>query len=440
MLRNRKRYLVYGGLFIMMLISYVDRINLSVAAGPISRAYGLDTIAMGYLLSAYLWAYLIFLIPVGVAVDRWGARGVTAGSLAVWSGGGMLTGLSTGFGAMVGSRLVLGAGEAAGYPAGGRAIREWAPRSERGMAAAWLNSGAYAGPAIGALAVGWIVTEFGWRESFLITSGIGMVVALLWYLLYRTPEEANWLGGAERNLILRERDAASDHQNRSEKVRATLAVLLRSKTMWGLALAQGCAGYTLYLFMSWLPTYLAKSRDLDVLKSGTFTAVPYAAAVVLGLLLGRLSDRFLKRESLNGGGRRKIIVICMLCSAVILIAPFVSATWALLVLFSISLTCVSTAMAMNIALTNDLLTNGGRAGVAISVLIFGGNTFGLLAPIVTGYAVSATGSFTTAFGIAGFLLLVGTTLILTLTRNPIDAPTQPATTRPVRAGALSTGK
>src|ERR1700716_3022172 len=208
MLRDTKRYLVYGGLFVMVLISYVDRINLSVAAGPISRAYGLDTIAMGYLLSAYLWTYLIFLIPVGAAVDRWGARQVTAGSLAVWSGGGVLTGLATGFGTMVGSRLLLGAGEAASYPAGGRAIREWAPRSERGLAAAWLNSGAYAGPAIGALAVGWIVTEFGWRASFLITGGIGVVVAVLWYLLYRTPEKATWLGGPERDLILRERDAA----------------------------------------------------------------------------------------------------------------------------------------------------------------------------------------------------------------------------------------
>jgi MFS family permease len=440
MLPNTKRYLVYGGLFVMMLISYVDRINLSVAAGPISHAYGLDTIAMGYLLSAYLWTYLIFLIPVGAAVDRWGARGVAAGSLAVWSGGGVLTGLATGFGTMVGSRLVLGAGEAASYPAGGRAIREWAPRSERGLAAAWLNGGAYAGPAIGALAVGWIVTEFGWRASFLITGGIGVVVAVLWYLLYRTPEKATWLGGPERDLILRERDAAPNQQNRPEKLWASLAVLLRSKTMWGLALAQGCAGYTLYLFMSWLPTYLATSRGLDVLKSGAFTAVPYAAAVVLGLLLGRLSDVFLKRGSLDGGGRRKIIAICLLCSAVILIAPFMSATWVLLVLFSISLTCVSTAMAMNIALTNDLLANGGRAGVAVSVLIFGGNSFGVLAPIVTGYAVSATGSFTTAFGIAGLLLLVGTTVILTLTRNPIDAPTEPTTVRPVSAGALETGK
>ena len=83
----------------------------------------------------------------------------------MWSGGGVLTGLATGFGTMVGSRLVLGAGEPASYPAGGRAIREWAPRSERGLAAAWLNGGAYAGPAIGALAVGWIVTEFSYRDN-----------------------------------------------------------------------------------------------------------------------------------------------------------------------------------------------------------------------------------------------------------------------------------
>jgi ACS family glucarate transporter-like MFS transporter len=438
-LPNTKRYLVYGGLFVMMLISYVDRINLSVSVGSISRTYGLGTVATGYLLSAYLWTYLIFVIPVGAAVDRWGARRVTAGSLAVWSGGGMLTGLATGFGAIVGSRLVLGAGEAAGYPAGGRAIREWAPRSERGLAAAWLNSGAYAGPAIGALAVGWIVTELGWRASFLITGGIGLVVAMLWYLLYRPPEQATWLGGTERDMILRDRDAAPNPQNRPEKFRASVAVLLRSKTMWGLALAQGCAGYTLYLFMSWLPTYLATSRGLDVIKSGAFTAVPYAAAVVLGLLLGRLSDVFLRRSSLGSGGRRKIIAICLLCSAVILFAPFVSATWVLLVLFSVSLTCVSTAMAMCIALTNDLLANGGRAGVAVSVLIFGGNTFGVLAPIVTGYAVSATGSFTTAFGIAGLLLLVGTTVILTLTRNPIDAPPPATTARPVSAGPLETG-
>lgn len=432
MLQNRKRYLVYGGLFVMMLISYIDRQNLSVAVGSIGKAYHLSPVAIGYLLSANLWSYLIVLVPLGAATDRWGVRWVTAGSLLVWSLGGIGTGLAAGFGALIGSRLVLGAGEAASYPVGGSAIRQWAPRSERGMAAAWLNSGAYAGPAIGAVAVGWIVTAFGWRASFVITGALGVVAAFLWFWWYRTPENTGGLSGAERELILRERDADQDTQAK-EPFRAVMGVLLRSRSMWGLALAQGCAGYTLYLFLTWLPTYLATARGLSVLKSGMFTAVPYAAAVVLGLLLGRVSDAVLRRGDLAGGGRRRLIAACQLCSAVILVTPFVSRTWILLVLFSISLTCVSTAMGMNIALTNDLLATASRAGVAVSVLIFGGNLFGLLAPIVTGYAVSATGSFSAAFAIAGILLLVGTTVTLTLTRRPIDAPVGPASF-PLRAG------
>ncbi|HET6501411.1 MAG TPA: MFS transporter [Amycolatopsis sp.] len=438
MLQHRKRYLVYGGMFVLMLVSYVDRINLSIAAKPIANAYGLSTIAVGYLLSAYLWTYLVFLIPLGFAVDRWGARRVTAASMVLWSAGGALTGVAGGFASMLGSRMVLGAGEAAGYPAGGRVIREWAPRSERGLAAAWLNGGAYAGPAIGAVVVGWVVTQFGWQQSFLVTGAVGLVIAALWYVLYRGPERAGWISGTERELILRERDDAPVQGSGREKARASLRVLLRSKTMWGLLLTQGCAGYTLYLFMSWLPTYLASSRGLDVLKSSAFTAVPYAAAAVLGLALGKASDAFLRRSHLASGGRRKIIAVCTLLSAVILAAPFVTATWLLLALFSVSLTCVSTAMAMNIALTNDLLTDGSRSGVAVSVLIFGGNTFGLLAPIVTGYAVAATSSFSTAFGIAGLLLLIGTTLILTMTRRPIDTATTVAA--PTAGAAIPTRK
>jgi MFS family permease len=438
MLQHRKRYLVYGGMFVLMLVSYLDRINLSVAAKPIANAYGLSTIAVGYLLSAYLWSYLVFLIPLGFAVDRWGARRITAASMAIWSVGGALTGVAGGFTSMLGSRMVLGVGEAAGYPAGGRVIREWAPRSERGLAAAWLNGGAYAGPAIGAVAVGWIVTAFGWQQSFLISGGLGLVIAVLWYLLYRSPEQAKWISGTERELILREREETPVKDSARENSWASLRILLRSKTMWGLLLTQGCAGYTLYLFMSWLPTYLASSRGLDVLKSGAFTAVPYAVAVVLGLALGRASDAFLRRSHLASGGRRKIIAVCTLLSAVILVTPAVSATWLLLALFSLSLTCVSTAMAMNIALTNDLLRDGSRSGVAISVLIFGGNGFGLLAPIVTGYAVAATGSFSTAFGIAGLLLLIGTTLILAMTRRPIDAATH--TTAPTGGAGIPTRK
>jgi MFS family permease len=415
----KKRYFVYAGMFAMMAISYVDRINLAVAAPAIAKAYDLSPVQMGYVFSSYLWTYLIFLVPMGMAVDRWGARRIGAGSLFVWSIGGAATGLIGGLGSLLGARMLLGVGEAAGYPVGGRVIREWAPVAERGRAASWLNGGAYAGLAIGAVVVGWLVSGLGWRESFLITGGVGLLAALAWWALYRTPEQARWLSREERELLGKEPAARQDVAPVSAT--SSLAMLLRSRTMWGLALTQGCAGYTLYLFMSWLPTYLATSRNLDVVSSGLFTAVPYAAAVVLGLMLGKVSDSYLRNAEVGLDARRRMVAACLVLSSVILLTPLVTATWLLLTLFSISLTCVSTAMGMCIALTNDLLHDGRGAGVAVSFLIFGGNSFGVLAPIVTGYVVAATGTFSAAFLLAGVLLLVGSVTVLTLTRRPIDA-------------------
>ena len=419
----KRRFLVYAGIFVMMALCYVDRINLSVAAKSIAASYGLSPVQLGFIFSSFLWTYLVCLVPMGMVVDRFGARSVTAGSLLVWSVAGALTGFATTYTGLFASRLTLGIGEAASYPAGGRVIREWAPQSERGIAAAILNSGAYAGLAMGAPVVGWLVSEFGWRESFYATGAAGIVLALAWYAIYRTPERATWLSPAERAHILAGRG--------TDTPRATggpaIGSLLRSPSMWGLALTQGCAGYTLYLFMTWLPTYLADTRGMDVMKSGTFAAIPYAAAVPLGLLLGVVSDRFLRRTGTAGGARRRIIAGALLVSSVILLTPYVTDIWLILALFSISLTCVSTAMGMNIALTNDLLVDGAQAGAATSLLILGGNSFGIVAPIATGYIVASPLGYSGAFVVAGVLLLAGVATALLLTRKPIGGePTAPS--------------
>ncbi len=412
---QKRRFLVYAGIFVMMALCYVDRINLSVAAKSIAASYGLSPVQLGFIFSSFLWTYLVCLVPLGMAVDRWGARSVTAGALLVWSVAGALTGLSTTYAGLFASRLALGVGEAASYPACGRVIREWAPQSERGIAASILNSGAYAGLAIGAPVVGWLVSSFGWRESFYITGATGVVLSIVWFFVYRTPEQARWLGQAERAHIVAGQGAAAARATGSPAIGA----LLRSPSMWGLALTQGCAGYTLYSFMTWLPTYLADTRGLDVMKSGAFSAVPYAAAVPLGLLLGVASDRFLKRSGTESGERRRLIAGALLVSSVILLTPYVTNIWLILGLFSISLTCVSTAMGMNIALTNDLLVDGSQAGAATSLLILGGNSFGIVAPIATGYIVASPLGYSGAFVVAGVLLLAGVATSLLLTRSPI---------------------
>ena len=418
---QRRRYLVYAGTFLMMALCYVDRINLSVAAKAIATTYGLSSVQMGFIFSAFLWTYLVCLVPLGLAVDRWGSRTTTAVCLFVWSVAGALTGAATSYVGLFASRLALGVGEAVSYPAGGRVMRLWAPRSERGIAASLLNGGAYAGLAMGAPVVGWIVSEFGWRASFYVTGAVGVVMAALWYGLYRTPERVGWLKPEERAHILGERDSLALP---AQTDAPSIGVLLRSPTMWGLALTQGCAGYTLYLFMTWLPTYLADTRHLDVMRSGALSAVPYATAVPLGLLLGWVSDRLLRGTGTAQGGRRRIIAGALLVSSVILVTPYVTSIGLILVIFSAALACVSTAMGMLIALTSDLLVDSRLAGSATSLLILGGNSFGIVAPIATGYIVASPLGYSGAFVVAGVLLLVGVATALLLTRRPIggDAP------------------
>jgi ACS family glucarate transporter-like MFS transporter len=426
----KRRYLVYASLFLLNTVNYADRTNLSVAAGSIASTFDLSPVQLGYMFSSFLWTYLFCLIPAGLAVDKFGARAITALALVVWSVGGILTGLASTFFLLLGSRLILGIGEAASFPAGGRIVREWAPRSERGLAASVLNAGSYAGPALGGVFVGWLITHLGWRGSFVVTGLIGVIMGFAWAVLYRTPLKAVWLSEDERRLIREGESAAAPAGAKGTPRRGAMRTLLASRTMWGLALTQGCAGYTLYLFLTWLPTYFERARGMSIMNSSLLTSAPYATACILGIALGWLSDRLLTPEALSRGARRNMICAVLLLSSVVLITPLMESNWAIVAIISIALTCVSTAMSMNIALTNDLLREQSYAGVATSFLILGGNLFGLAAPIVTGYAVAASGGFAAAFTIAGVLLLAGALASIALTRATIDGPRAGADARP----------
>ena len=406
-------------LFTLALINYTDRVALSVAAKPIAAEFGLSPVAMGYLFSSFLWTYLVCLLPVGILVDRLGTKKVNAGGIALWSLATILTGGAWSYVSLIATRLAMGIGEATTFPAGGRVVREWIPAGERGLTNSIFMAGTQAGPAVGALVVAWIVSLIGWRASFVVVGAVGGIWLLAWLLWYDRPERVGWLGAEERAKILRERDADSAALEERSGVGDVLA-LLRTQTMWGLALSEGCAVYTQYLFLTWLPSYLQTTKNLSILKTGLFTALPYAGAMVLGILLGRLSDRMLAGSGVKQGRRRSMVVAMLLGSSVILFTPFVDDIWLLLILFTLSLTGMATAISMNFALVNDLLRNPQHSGKAMGILIVGGNSFGILAPIVTGYVINSTGSYNWAFGIAGLLLVAGATISLTMTRKPIE--------------------
>jgi ACS family glucarate transporter-like MFS transporter len=415
---RRGRILIYVFLFFLATINYVDRVALSVSAGSIAKEFGIDTVALGYLFSSFLWLYVVCLVPMGMIVDRFGTRAVNAGGMALWSAATVVTGLAGGFGSLIASRIAMGVGEATTYPAGGRVIREWVPLKERALATSIFNSGAYFGPAVGGLVLAWLVEAAGWRMAFYVCGAVGFVWLAAWLVYYHLPEQAKWLDEDERRMIVAERDMAPKTAAKDATSMGVLK-LLSQPSMLGLMLAQGCAVYTQYLFLTWLPNYLQTERGLTMLKSGFLMALPYLGAVVLTMLLGKLSDSLLTTETARDGRRRIVIAVILLLSSVILLTPLIANVYVILFLIMIALTGVSGAVALNIALLNDLLRSPADIGRATGLLILGGNIFGLLAPVVTGYVIKASGSFNYAFVIAGLLLLLGALAALFLTRRAI---------------------
>jgi MFS family permease len=235
-------------MFLLATINYVDRIVLSVSSAPIAEEFGISKLELGYLFSSFLWLYVICLVPMGMIVDRFGTRAVNAAGIGIWSIATALTGLATGFGMLIATRVLMGVGESTTYPASGRVIREWIPLKERALFAAVFNSGAYFGPAVGGLVLAWLVSAAGWRVTFLVCAAVGFIWLLAWMIWFRKPEEASWLGAEERALILRERDGGAKGVS-TDGTSIGLRGLLTSSSMLGLMLSQGCAVYTQYFFL-----------------------------------------------------------------------------------------------------------------------------------------------------------------------------------------------
>jgi ACS family glucarate transporter-like MFS transporter len=414
-----KRFYIAVLLFFNLFINYIDRVNLSIAAPAIAKDFKWDPAMMGVVFSAFLWTYAICLVPIGWLVDKFGTRRVNAASVAIWSAGAMLTGAVTNLGNMIAARLALGSGEAASWPNAGKVVREWFPADERALAMSVANAGSYAGPAIMSPIIAWIVLQTSWRWSFVILGATGIIWVFVWLKMFRGPAECSWLPAAERDYILARTDDRSGAKRAAEVPKGAVLRLLSRRTMWGIFLTQGCCIYTMYLYLTWLPSYLVKARGMQLMKASLFNAVPYLVAVVLGIYFGRLSDKILTPQALLQGKRRTLLIVFMLLSSTVLLVTVTKNEWLALLLISWSLSCISTASVLNNALANDLVENPNMVGTTVGILILGGNTFGMSAPIITGYIVKATGSFDSAFFLAGGLLIVGALISFTMTKRPL---------------------
>jgi ACS family glucarate transporter-like MFS transporter len=415
---QKKRIWIYVFLFTLTLINYIDRISLSVASTALKQEFGISPVAMGYLLSSFVWLYFVALIPMGYLVGRYGPKKVNSWGIGVWSLATVCTAFASGFFSLLGCRLVMGAGEATTYPAGARVVRDWMPLRERGMATAVFHSGSLVGPAVGAVGFGWLITTFGWRLAFLVAGAIGCVWLAAWLKWYKHPSKTSWLSAEELDEITAGSTAEPAQAAASRPL--GFAGLVRSRTMWAIGLSHGCAVYATYFFLTWLPNYLQAEKGLSVMTSSLYTAIPYLGAAVLAIAIGRCSDLAVRGRAAQSGQRRFAVAAVLVASSVILLVPALDSTAAILLVITLSLATCASAVSLDLSLVNDLVRSSDDVGTAAGFITAVGNLFGLLAPIVTGYVVAGTGGFAMAFTVVGVLLVVGAALQVFGANRPVQ--------------------
>jgi MFS family permease len=414
-----RRGWVYLLLVTLVTINYMDRSALSIVAKNISGEFSLSPVQLGYLFSSFLWSYVICLLPVGILIDRFSTKSVNSVGIALWSIAIALTAGAWNFASLIGTRMFMGVGESTSIPSCGRIVREWMPAGERGMASTIYSSGSFFGPAIGALIVGSLTSGYGWRASFIVLGALGfiwLVVNLIWF---DRPEKVTWLSAEERAKIIAERGARPDDDLSERGSAKVIFALIKKRSIWGIAASQATGIYSLYFLLFWLPSYLQTAKGLSLMKTGVFTAIPWAVAVPLSIGLGALSDRLLSREALLAGKRRSAVAGSLIIAAVILIVPFTDNIGLVLALIAVALAGVATTISLNVALVTDLVQRPSDVGKAISLVVLSGNLFGILSPIITGYIIQGLGGYEWAFVVAGALLILGAVSAVTLTRRPI---------------------
>jgi sugar phosphate permease len=407
-------------------INYVDRATLAVANPLIRRDLGLSIADMGYLLSAFLWAYAFSQLPTGAMVDKLGPRLLLACGLSLWSFAQFLGGLVRGFGQFFAARVLLGVGEAPQFPTGARVVRDWFNPRDRGLATGIFNCASSLGTAIAVPLLTFLMLSFGWRAMFMIMGVAGLLMAAIWYFAYRNPTDV--VLTAEETFYRTQGDPPG---HRTKVTLKEWKQLFRFRTTWGMILGYfGCI-YLTWIYTAWLPGYLEIERHMSVKFTGFAAAVPFVWGVVGGLLGGYFVDILVRRGVAPVKSRRVPAAIALCGTAACTVAAAFVTSNALAVAFiSASLFLLYVTSTCAWALSSVAVPTNCTASIG-AMQNFGGYLGGALAPTVTGLIVQQTGSFVPAL-VVGALIGVASaaSYFFVVVDRPITAADLNAVSRP----------
>jgi MFS transporter, ACS family, glucarate transporter len=427
------RWFLIFWLFVLSAVSYLDRVNISIASGYIADDYHLTDVQLGKVFTALLAGYALFQTLGGHLADRFGTRRVLAGGVVWW---GIFTALTALVPAHIGGALLLfmavrfflGAGEAVIYPAANQFVARWIPVRERGIANGWIFAGVGAGAGLTPPLITYLMLHYGWRSSFWVCAVIGFIAGAVWFLAARdTPGEHSSVSAAELATIQSGLTLAATHKPSTEESIKNLVSwgrVIRSRDVWAITVSYFCYGYVAWIFFSWFYRYLAKVRGLDLKSSAFYSMLPFLAMLVCCLLGGAMNDRLTKWRGARVG-RCGLAAFAMGIAAIFIAfgARVDSARLASVVLAG-GAGALYLSQSSFWSITADI--SGASAGLVSGFMNMGGQIGGAVTASLTPW-IAAQYNWTASFLVAAALCLVGA--IGWLVVNPSNTLTQPKGTQ-----------
>jgi len=402
-----KRWYVLFLISLMYLIAYLDRVNMSTAAPVISKEFGFDKITMGAIFSAFVWSYALFQIPGGWLGDRFGPRRVLTALMAYWSVMTACVAAATGVSSFAVIRFLSGIGEAGALPTATRSMQLWFPRQERGLVQGVSHSASRLGAAIAPPFAVAIIAAFGWRWVFYICGALALLWSMLWYFTYRNSPEEQRSVGREELAYIRGVDENGHIKPAPVAHVSTLpwATLFRSPNMWAIMCAYFTYVYCLWIFLSWLPSYLIEYRHFTLLKVGIFASLPLWAGVVGDTFGGLATDWLLVKTGRTKLARRLVAIVGMLGCAVFIV-PAALTDNAYTAVFCLTGALFFLECTIGPSWSVPMHVGGQYSGTVSGMMNMAGNIGGALSPVVFGILVQY-GSWQAPFIVAAGLLVFG---------------------------------
>ena len=392
----------------MSFILYVDRVNLSTAAGPIAKELGLTNTQLGIALSAFTWTYAIFQIVGGAIADRLGPRRTLAVCALIWTATTVATGFIGSLFSLIVVRTILGVGEGATLPAAARAVSNWTPKSRRGFVQGITHSSSRLGNAVTPPIVAALVTAFSWRASFWVLGVLSFVWVLVWWFYFTdSPRDHAGITQAELEML-----PDQGHHAKAAVKPVPWGPLLRR--MLPTSVVYFCYGWSSWMFFTWLPTIFLQGWHMDIKNSAMFAAGVFFSGVVGDTLGGVVSDYLLRRTGSLVIARSYLIAAVMIASLLCLVPVLLTKD---LVTVAICLSGSFFFLEMMIgpiwAVPIDVAPD--YAGTASGVLNTGSALAGIITPVLFGIIVDLTGDWTLPFA-GSIIVLLGGAFVTLLMR------------------------